>query len=121
MASPASTEQKPHQPAATFTFPKINFGKKQDVKRSFQQSWFVRWSWLHYSETDDAAFCFICIKADKAGKLRSGTKDQAFIRRGFTNWKDGPESFRRHEEIKCHKEAHEEMIVTIPKTVGNFY
>ena len=27
-------------------------------------------------------------------------------------------SFRRHEESKCHKEAYE-MIVTIPKTVGN--
>ncbi len=94
-----------------------NFYFSKEKLWSFQQSWF---SWLHYSETDDAAFCFICIKADKAGKLKSGTKDQAFIRRGFTNWKDGPESFRRHEESKCHKEAHE-MIVTIPKTVGNFY
>ena len=81
MASPASTDHKPHQPAASFIFPKRSFGKKQDIKRSFQQSWFARWSWLHYSETDDAAFCFISTKADKAGKLRSGTKDQAFQER----------------------------------------
>ena len=33
-----------------------------------------------------ASFCVcVCAKADKAGKLRSGTKDQAFIKRGFTN------------------------------------
>ncbi len=38
---------------------------------------------------------------------------------GFINWKDGPESFRRHEKSKCHKEAHE-MVVIIPNTtVGN--
>ena len=51
---------------------------------------------------NNAAFCFICTNADKAGKLRSGTKDQTFLRRVFTNWKDGPESFRKHEESKCH-------------------
>ena len=118
MASPAQTDDQPHQPTASFTFPKRSFGKKQDIKRSFQRSWFERWNWLHYSEADDAAFCFYCAKADKAGKLRSSTKDQAFLRKGFSNWKDGPESFRRHEESKCHKEAYE-MIVTIPKTVGN--
>ena len=31
---------------------------------------------------EDAAFCFICAKGDKAGKHRCGIKDQAFIIRG---------------------------------------
>ena len=75
MASPASMEQKPHQPAANFSIDRKceshflsiifqrNFGK-QDVNKSFQQGWFARWSWPHYSETDDAAFSFIGTKAD---------------------------------------------------------
>ena len=37
----------PHQPKS-FDFPKRSFGKKVIVKRSFQASWFDRWSWLHY-------------------------------------------------------------------------
>ena len=37
----------PHQPKS-FDFPKSSFGKKVIVKRSFQASWFDRWSWLHY-------------------------------------------------------------------------
>ena len=54
---------------------------------------------------ENAPFSFLCAKCDKAGKHMSGTKDQAFIIRGFTNWKDDPESFHWHEECKCHKEA----------------
>ena len=37
----------PHQPKS-FYFPKRSFGKKVIVKRSFQASWFDRWSWLHF-------------------------------------------------------------------------
>ena len=36
-----------HQPKP-FDFPKSSFGKKVIVKRSFQASWFDRWSWVHY-------------------------------------------------------------------------
>ena len=41
----------PHQPKS-FDFPKRSFGKKVIVKRSFQASWFDRWSWLHYIENN---------------------------------------------------------------------
>ena len=34
----------PHQPKSF----DLSFGKKVVVKRSFQASWFDRWSWLHY-------------------------------------------------------------------------
>ena len=67
----------------------------------------------------------ILLYASLAGKhnkeviFRSSSKDQAFKSRGLTNWKDGPGSFRRHEESKCHKEAYH-MIVTLPNTVPSF-
>ncbi len=110
--------EAPHQPGVSHSFPKRKFGKKQEVLWGFQRCWFAKWNWLHYSEVEDSVLCFTCWKAEQEGKLRSTSKDQAFISRGFTNWKDGPECFCRHEESKCHKEAYD-MIVSIPNTVPN--
>ncbi len=121
MATPTGDRidsEAPHQPGVSYSFPKRKFGKKQEVLRVFQRCWFAKWNWLHYSEVEDSVLCFTCWKAEQEGKLRSTSKDQAFISRGFTNWKDGPECFRRHEESKCHKEAYD-MIVSIPNTVPN--
>ena len=38
--------------------------------------------------------------------------------RGFTNWKEGTQCFRGHENRKCHKIALETLI-TLPKTTPN--
>ncbi len=65
MVSPGSMEQKPHQPAANFTFPKRKFGKNQDIR-------LVCWVDLATlcSKTDNTAYSlFVKKKADKAGKL----------------------------------------------------
>ena len=51
---------KPHQPKS-FRFPQREFGKTVVAKRSFQPQWFDRWSWLHYDEDKDLAFCFTCV------------------------------------------------------------
>ena len=40
----------PHQPSASFVYPKRAFGKKNIVWRSLQQAWFKQWTWLHYNE-----------------------------------------------------------------------
>ena len=50
---------KPHQPSF-FHFPQREFGKTSVVKRSFQRQWCDGWSWLHYDEDRDLAFCFTC-------------------------------------------------------------
>ena len=44
------------------------------------------------------------------------SKDLAFLRKGFTNWKDATEGFHRHELSKCHQEAIQVMII-LPRTV----
>ena len=38
--------------------------------------------------------------------------------RGFSNWKDGTLSFKKHEKSSCHREAVEVMI-TLPATTCN--
>ena len=69
---------KPHQPR-TFSFPKRQFGKSKPALRSFQASWFGSWSWLHYHEATDSAFCFLCAKAIREKKMSSGNADVAFV------------------------------------------
>ena len=69
---------QPNQPS-NLKFPKREFGCKMKVKRSFQTTWFKRWRWLHYDESNDVAFCYWCIKAYKEKKLTVSNADKAFI------------------------------------------
>ena len=55
-------------------------------------------------------------KAEQEGKLKATNKDVAFITKGFTNWKDATDCFRRHEQSKCHLESME-LMVTLPHSV----
>ena len=50
----------PNQPK-TFKFPQRSFGQKNQVKRSFQSSWFANRKWLHYDEANDFAYCHVCM------------------------------------------------------------
>ena len=68
----------PHQPRS-FSFPKRQFGKSKPVLRSFQAGWFGSWSWLHYHEATDSAFCFLCAKAIRENKMSSGNANVAFV------------------------------------------
>ena len=106
---------EPHQPQK-FAFPRRQFGKKNVVERAFQPSWFQKFTWLHYDENCDAAFCYLCSSAEKQGKLKAASKESAFLSKGFTNWKDATEGFRKHEKSRCHIDALQVMIV-LPKTV----
>ena len=78
-----SIGDKPHQPKS-FSFPQREFGKTSVAKRSFQPQWFERWSWLHYDEDRDLAFCFTCVVAYQNNHLRSVSNlEQTFISTGF--------------------------------------
>ncbi len=60
--------EKPHQPYGIY-FPGRSFGKTKIVHRSFQNSWYNQWKWLHYDENGDKAYCFVCLKAVQKGKF----------------------------------------------------
>ena len=115
---PGSLPAEAHQPR-TFEFPKRTFGKKVVVNRSFQRSWFGKWPWLHYIESDDAVICITCARASLQKKLQwSSNLDLAFISKGFTNWKDATVKFAIHASSKCRKEAVLKMV-TLPSSTKN--
>ncbi len=70
----------PHHPPDGFSFPKRPFGSKKVVMRSFQASWFKQWSFLHYDELKDVAYCHICVTAFKQKKMRESRADPVFVR-----------------------------------------
>ena len=85
--------------------------------RSFRAEWCEKYPWLHYNIELDAAFCFICMKASEQGKfLTSSRREQAFISKGFTYWKEATSAFRKHQACDCHHEANEAIIV-LPKQI----
>ena len=61
----------PHQPPLA-VFPKRTFGQQQ---RSFCQSWYSKYSWLHYVESTDIVFCYFCMVPDKLKLPISKNKD----------------------------------------------
>ena len=79
-------DDKAHQPKS-LVFPKHKFGIKE---RCFQREWFNKWPWLHYNELDDSAFCFICTKAIKEKKAKTGNMDDCFIFSWYTKWRCSP-------------------------------
>ena len=89
------------------------------VKRSFQRQWFNRWSWLHYDEDRDLAFCFTCVSAYRNNQLQSAhCLDQGFISTGFSNWKDATAKFAKRERSQCHKDSVLKTI-TLPATTSD--
>lgn len=66
-------------------------------KRSFLAAWFGQHSWLEYSQTENAAFCFACrhfCHSDKA--------EETFVRKGFQNWK---KAHNRDKGLTGHQKA----------------
>ncbi|XP_038699208.1 uncharacterized protein LOC119996592 [Tripterygium wilfordii] len=68
----------PNQPVLA-KYPRAKSGGQN---RRFQQSWFIKFLWLEYSISKDAAFCFPCFVFQDHEPLHS-----AFIINGFTSWK----------------------------------
>ena len=96
---------KPHQPVR-FVFPKRDYGKQVVVRRCCQSAWFERLPWLHYREDDDyICICHTCVKAFKEVKMPARNAEDAFVTRGFHNWKLATTSFHQRKASACHKEA----------------
>eukprot|EP00731_Ephydatia_muelleri_P004931 Em0002g1107a len=105
-----SRESGPAEPG--FKFPRREIGKQH---RSFQPIWFSKWKWLHYSESDDKVFCHTCVKAVRDFKRSSKNAEEAFLTRGYNNWKAATDAFRKHESSDCHAQSVEKLY-TLPST-----
>ena len=79
-------------------YPQHNFGAKN---RSFNANWFESFTWLEYSKSKDAAFCFPCRIFGKH------LKNDTFVNTGFQNWKKALDVYREHEKSPAHKASME--------------
>jgi len=79
----------------------------------FQAEWFLKWLWFHYHENDDMVFYHTCVKVFKELNMHIRNAEDAFISRGFSNWKLVTNVFRQHGVTNCRKET-VEKIVTLP-------
>ena len=100
----SKTGEKFHPPKS-FKFPRREFGSKGE-QRSFRPEWCEMFEWLHYDVNEDAAYCHVCISAERERKFLSSTRrDPCFISKGFTYWKEGISAFKKHTASACHWEA----------------
>ena len=105
--------ENPFQPTH-LTFPQRVFGQTSQTFRSFRSVWFNPYKWLHYDLGKDAAFCFLCCKAVKAGKANvTSNAEKSFLVSGFTNWKDATRGFKNYEECDFHKVCTSALATTV--------
>ena len=89
------------QPGPYYPFTVKQFRRK---KRSCQASWFKKFSWLHYSKKKkkDSVFCILCIS--HKGKLTTEHNiEEAYITKGFNNWRKTLEAFVDYQQSKAHR------------------
>ena len=73
---------------------------KDSIGRSFQQERFLKFTWLEYSPSLDAVFCYSCSQF-----LTHGTKENVFTNIGFKNWKaalEKSEGLLKHADSRVH-------------------
>ncbi len=75
------------------------------VSVRFQASWFEKFPWLHYDEGFNVARCYICYRQHEKSALNSCRNQEAFIKTGYSNWKNALDNFRKHEKSLCHMTA----------------
>lgn len=92
-------EVMPAQPKGPF--PSRNFS---NTRRSFNSSWYNDYSWVEYSSSLDAAFCYPC----RLFTTKSGKSEKTFTELGFTDWKYAIGKhgvLLSHDKCSVHKNA----------------
>ena len=75
-------------------------------RRSVSAAWSDRYTWLTLCETRNVLLCHYCVEADCRRLITFSTKgDEAFVKSGFSRWKNALELCAKHEATSTHKEA----------------
>ena len=85
-----TSDSKPIQP--DIRFPTINH-------RSFNIEWYKEFSWVEYSISKDAAYCFVC-RHFSTGKTDFNE---------FRCWSNATKRFRKHKNTEKHKTTIESL------------
>jgi len=91
---PFNISLKPIRPALK-SYPKNDEGNK------FSEKWYADHTWLEYSKSKNAAFCFVC----RHFGANSGNADVIYTKNGFTNFRKGPRKFKEHSATNDHISA----------------
>jgi len=84
--------------------PQIDFPSSGSRNLKFQKSWFAREDlsqWLEYSQSKDAAFCFVC----RCFGSLVGCSDKQFVEDGFRTWSKASGdtgAFSKHIRSRMH-------------------
>jgi hypothetical protein len=74
--------------------------------RNFRPEWVSSYAWLSFDEAQGACFCSTCKQANDLRLLQNARfVKEAFIDKGFSNWKHALERFGGHEKSECHRTA----------------
>ena len=100
---PTLSESQPYHPDSSFVFPETVFGKQN---RSCKHDWFKRFPWLDYDAFNDSVTCYVCKRQNNQDNLKTERcKENAFLEKGFKNWKKAIEKFEKHQSSQCHRAA----------------
>ena len=85
-----------------------------------QKSWFSDYKWLTYCTTKNSLYCFHCRKKNRNGGFAFSTKSKdAFVTKGFTNWKKGRQKFKKHEKAMPIKKYEVSVRPTVISMVSS--
>lgn len=90
-------------------------------------SYFDKYPWLHWDESQQAAYCHVCRNVRILGlKLLTSSKhgDNAFSSSGYQTWKTPTLDFNKHENSEKHRECTQKWLHHVKGTdvdtlVGN--
>ena len=69
--------------------------------QSFNSKWYNDYSWLEYSISKNAAFCFVCRHFGD----NNSNSDSMYRKDGFKVFRKGPAKFKEHSLCQTHKTA----------------
>lgn len=82
--------------------------------------WSNDFQWIKYVEKEDKVFCSVCTQVYneyKIKRLNSGNCDElsynAFVKKGFSNWKKALERFKMHENCNMHRQAVQSLLSAV--------
>ena len=105
-----TAEQFPNQPYQPDDVSCIQVQTLQNRKLKFQHKWFKDFPWLHCDQSIGGVLCHCCTSASRQNLTQlARCSDEAFVSKGFRNWKKSTEKFRQHEKSTTHKLASENL------------
>lgn len=71
--------------------------------RRFLVAWYDQFPWLEWDTDLEASFCHVCRQSTVRQLTTTSKSRDEFTKVGYTNWKNGPQNFIKHEKSESHR------------------